>query len=842
MKVTGTLPHLIQGVSEQEPHNRNPSQVGEQINMHSSTVKGLTRRRGTEYMDSIEVASASDLIQHDGSRMGRFAFALDEVEYGLTHRRAESTAGKETFMYLLNKSTGKFVPIVYENSAWVNDLISGGVSALASAGRYVYIAGNKTLPKVTQVDRWQAPANVQKLSAWIRDGAYSREFVLTLEKADGTSVVVKHKTKGAAYDKPLDVSGIPFYKQPETTPPEPDPYYQKLLNDQTNAYQGEVNQWSREAAEARATEAIATALANALIDLGINASAMEGSVVVDDPDYVDISISDGGNGDLAVAAGREVNDEARLTRWHWNGKVVRVRPGTGADAVSFYMEARSENGKDGFQKVAWFETAGVVHKPTHMVAQMIVHDGVAYVAQDGAGLETLAPASGKHVEFKENKVGDGITAPVPEFFNKRITMLQTFQDRLIVGAGNTVTASVSGDYLNYFRSTVLSILAKDPVEMFAHGSEGDVLRAAVMYERDLVLFGNRRQYLISGREVLTPDNRNITTIGSVAGGAVAMPEATGNYLFFGKRARDRTSLHQMQPGSTQETTQTEDVSTELDDYLRGEPVQLCGTTSPDLVLYRTTGDPTAVYAYQYLDANRQRVQNSWGKWKFAESLGVVCSVDTFEDDIVIVSQRRVGGKTYVVADILSLNVQLDKYPHLDSRCPYNTPSAWHTAAAEFLHTAADKTSEHFLLGTAYPKAAQFIEQLDGVEDSLWVGAVSPAQVDPTNPFMRDQNGQPSLIGSLTFTSGLLHVDDTAGVSIKVFRSSGAKESLRFEGRLMGRSNNILDTQPVFKGKLPFSIGEDTQSCRYELHSDSWLPLRVTGLEWVGQYYNRVRRV
>ncbi|UYA98872.1 hypothetical protein IVIADoCa7_46 [Xanthomonas phage vB_Xar_IVIA-DoCa7] len=841
MKVGGTVPSLVQGVSQQEPHNRLPNQLGQQQNMLSSTTRGLTRRRGTEFLDAVVIEGGSELIQQEGSKMGRFSFALDEVEYTLAYRRAASASGSPTFAYLFNRTDGKFVPMVYEGSTWVDNLISGGVSAAAAVGRYVYIAGNTTIPRVEQTDRWDNPTNNQKLAATIRAGAYTRKYTLTLDHVNGSTVSVDYTTKASAYPEPLDVSNIPFWK-PGTNPQEADPYYQKLLNDMTNEYNGKVNQWIKEAADDIQPANIANKLAEKLISLGIVASNREGTVVVDDPLYEDITINDGGDESLAVSVGKEIKDEARLTRWHWNGKVVRIRPGSGSDSESFYMEARSENGEDGWQKVQWYETAGIKHDIKNIFAQMIVHDGVAYVAQDAAGLEALAPASGDHVEYKPNLVGDGITAPVPAFFGKRITMMREFQDRLLIGSGNNVSASRSGDYLNFFRRTVLSLLDSDPVEMYAHGSEGDVLKAGIMYQRDLVIFGNLRQYLLSGREVLTPSNRNITVIGSIKGGAEAEPIANGNYVFFGKKARDRTSLHDMRPGQTTDTTTVGEVSADLDDYLVGNPVQLCGTSSPDIVLYRTDSDPSKVYVFQYLDSGQQRVQASWSHWQFAPVLGVVCCLDTYDDDIVLLSQRLVGGKTYVVADILSLNTDLDRYPHLDSRAPYSTPSAWHTVAEPELYSAAGKSHEAFLLGTATAKVPKFAAQVPGVESHLWTGAVSPAIAEPTNPYMRNEDGQASLLGSLTFASGLLHVDDTAGVNIKVYRNSNGRDVLRFEGRLLGRSSNLLDTQPVFKGKLPFSIGEDTQNVRYELLSDSWLPLRVTGLEWTGQYYNRTRRV
>lgn len=837
-KTVGSLPSLIQGVSEQEPHNRAPGKMWESVNMMDSTTRGKVRRRGTVMSDHKPLASAVAGALAEAGRMQEYTFIIDGREFSLTYRPSASALGKDYFATLLAKDTGDFYDIVYEDSTWVDNLIAGGVSAIACVGRYVYIAGNTTLPRATSTEAWNSPANLQKLSGWIREGAYSRKFTARLTLTDGTTKDYSYTTKPAAYPELLDTSDIPFYIDGNADPKVPDPEYQKKVNDRVNAYAGNKTAWIKEAAEDIVPANIARKIAELIVADGYFASSMESCVVIDDPAFNDIRMLDDGAGTLVSYAGKEVSDPQFVTLYHWSGKVVRVRPSGGGDKESYYLKAVPLDGADGWAKVEWVETAGVVHEIHNVVSQLIVDvpNKKAYVAQDGQGLKSLAPHMGDHPLYKSNAVGDAVTAPLPHYFGRPITCMTVFQDRLMLSADNIVNFSRSSDYLNFFRQTVLNVQENDPIEIFAHGSEGDTIKKAVMFERDLVLFGELRQYAISGREFLSPTNPNINVIGAFEGGATANPIVSGNFLFFGKHANERTGLHQMQPGDTPQTTVVYEVSQELDSWISGEPVQLLGMTQPDMVTYRTDADSSIWYTYKYSDDRSVgRIMSSWGKQQYAPELGSVASITHYRGDQFVVTLRTAGGKDYWFADRLNLNADLSKLPHLDSQVPYGSETEWHKAVQEKLFVAATAESGYYLMGAPRSQAEDFIEQAPGVEPALVVGSVSPAYFQLTNPYMRDSQGQPILNGRLTLTSYGFHLADTGGLSAYVLAPTKDR-TLLFEGRVLGHTSNIIGRQPVFSGMRTVSVGKETRACIVELRSEDWQPLRVTGAEWSGQVF------
>jgi hypothetical protein len=847
-KVGGSYDSVILGVSEQVAHDRRPGQSEEQVNMISDPVHGLARRRGSVWQDEMVVREGTlEEYGVEAGAMREYTFVIDGVEYSLLYRNRASVKGEETFMYLYNKTADEFMPIEYENSTWVDDLVSGGVSALTNVGRYVYIAGNNTIPTIDLENAWDTEENLSRMVAWVRGGAYSRTFSITLTRDDNTKLTVSYKTKPSAYPELLDTSDIPFFEIDGTTPRED---YQKDINDRIYAYNSAVNAYIGEAAEDITGENIAQKLVDELLLEGVAATRIDSTVVIEDDEFIDISGDDGGDDTLLRAVGKEVSAPTLMTKIHYVGKIVRIRPQGASASEAYYLRAYAKDDvSTGWTDVVWREGAGVTQQPENMFAQAVIHEGTMYVAQDGAGLATMAPTSGEHPDYKSNIVGDGVSSPTPEFFGRTITMMTVFQDRLLIGSGGTVSCSRPGDYLNFFRQTVLTIQDNDPIEMFSYGAEGDTLRSAVMYDRDLIIFGDLKQYGITGRAVLSAKSPNITTVSAHEGAAMAHPVASGNFVFYGKSAEAeqgdfRTTLHQLQIGSLVESPVSYEVSQQLDQYIQGKPCQLVAMTAPNVILYRTEETPNDFYVYMYVDdqGGGQRLLDAWSRWSYTSILGRLCGLTTYRGAVIVFTLREVDDSIIVVADKQSVNTELGSLPYLDSARRGDLVDGWHVAVDQSeLSVAVDSSSVYFLIGTRADLVEEMTDQIEVLDSQLWYGAVSDGYVVPTNPYYRDRNGKPILSGRLTLNQVSPSVTTTSGMRAYVRTVNGERLVTDFNGRVLGLSSNQVGRQPRPTTQITVGIGKEVRECSYELRSKDWLPLTVTAIDWTGQYFNRVRR-
>lgn len=847
MRVSGAYPSVVYGISEQTPADRRPGQHHEQVNFISDPVRGLARRHGSVLIDSQLAGDASDSLISDLSDYGEATFFVSGVEYSLLYRR-NAAKSQAPALIALNKDTGAFLPVVRPlTDPTLDKLYSGGVSAQVNVGKYLFLAGNTITPAYTEVAKLTANFNNKYHVVWIRGGAYSRTFSLQLVMGDGSNRVVSYTTRASSYPNLLDTSDIPFS----------DPDYTKKVTVRTNEYNSRVTKWIGDAAADIQPQSIAAKLVSALAGIGVSAVA-SGSHILIDVQYIagagseamnvlGVTALDGGDGQLVRAVSNEIKAADEVSLLHIAGKVVKVRPKTAAEDDAYYLEAVPKtSGATGLTEVTWRECAGVQQTPTTVFCLATVRGGTFYVAGTPALLQSL---TGDSVPgFLPNRVGDATSAPIPYFFGKKITCMFTFQDRLAVCADATTFLSKPGDYFNWFRDSVLQVADTDPIELYAKGSEDDTLRAATTYDRNTIIFGDKAQYALSGRQPITPKNASIVVLSAYEDAVAARPINTGNYVFYGKTRNNVASLHQLQLGQLVDSPESYEVSKQLDRYLRGTPVQLVALTAPNMVFLRTSGLTDGVYVYHYMDtpAGTERVFDAWARWQWAPVLGSVCGITPHKGDLIVFTARTKGTKVYVVADrFVTASVLADR-PYLDSAYKYGKvfgANKWDGDPAA--SKAFDSTSEFRFLGQSAAAKQDITTQYPSSLGSLWVGTESTATVIPTNPYIRDRDGKAIVMGRLTITSAAVSVVDTGGMVASVRRTTHSgdwSQVVNFTGRVLNSPTNVVGRQPVVTTDISVPIMREATECQYRLCSSRWLPLTVTTIEWTGQSFNNAKRV
>ena len=849
-RVAGSYQSVTRGVSQQVPHDRRPGQHWEQDNMLSDPVRGTTRRHGSLKQDEVIYANCTEaqhaVVATDALGFKEFTFFNAGVEYALIYRgKAKYSSSVAPLCWAYNKDSSVFLPVNRPASDSVVDaLTSGGVSSIVAVGKFLYIAGNTVTPTYSTNNAWADTTNARRTSVWIRGGTYSRTFTVKCSMSNGTTKTFSYTTPSSAYQGTLDTSDI-LYTATD---------YQKQVNDRTNAYNTAVTQWLATASAAIQPQSIAANLLTAAAGQGLSGSRIGSHIVFDHTqDIVEIEVSDGGDNTFIRGVAADVASPDLLTNVHYAGKVVRVLPKKNNEEDAYYLKAIPKvDGAPGWVEVTWREAAGVEYTPTSVFAFATVKNGQFYIAGSASALGTLI---GETVPgFEKNQVGDAVSSTVPTFFGKKIDYLGLYQDRLIVGSGSVLMFSRPGDYLNWFRTSVLTIDDRDPVEMFAIGAEDDTIVCSTTYDRNLVLFGKRKQYALDGRINLTPLNASITIMSAHEDATEAFPVNSGNLVFFGKRKNSFSSVHQIQIGQVAESPEAYEISQQLDTYLTGAPLEIRATTAPNIVAFRSTGLSNGLYIYSYLDVagGGERLFDSWSRWVWDTSLGSIVGVSTHNSDILVFTTRqgkdRDGvDKAWIVADKFSTEGALSDKPYLDSMRTYSAYSspvanAWLQSNAVLTNVSAayDFTKTEYMLGAPIERASTELVPEYG-SSGLWVGVENTAYFVPTNPFLRDRQDKAILSGRLTLVSVLVSLADTGGFEAYVANKAGEKRVLRFTGRVAGSTGAIIGKQPIVTRSEQFIVGYETRECQYKIKALTWLPLTVDSIEWKGQVFNNSRR-
>jgi len=848
-KVSGSYESVVRGVSEQNAQSRRSGQHEAQVNMISDPVRGLARRHGSIMQDELQVyvGSPNDfLAQTEKSRVIPFFVADTEYDAIVRTSSASGSAAKSTLIQCFNKASRQFIPVSITAGALTGQLISGGVSASANVGRFLYIAGNSIVPAMTETPKWADAANKSKLAGWVRSGAYARIFEVTLVRANGTRVTGSYTTKSSSYPELLDTSGISI----GSGDPAAMNAYQKAINDATNDYNSRATAWIGEAAQDITPANIAQKLVDSLIANGATPLEVrrEDSYVVATSGYVEIEMTDNGDDSLVRSVGNVISNLDLVSSRHFVGKVLKVEPEKNAgDPVYLEAFAKDEN-STGWAEVVWREAAGYQMAPTAVFAFATVHNGTLHITNSAA---ELAGIIGSDVpSFEPNKVGDGGSAPKPEFFGKRIDYMGVFQDRLIIGSGSTLMLSRSGDYLNWFRKSVLTINDDDPWEGYALGAEDDTIKHSALYDRSLLLYGERFQYIINGRQTLTPTSANIAIASSYSDAIDAAPKPAGNFVFYakysGRPGKEVSSLHQVQPGVVADVSDSYPASQALDTYLQGIPVEILTMQAPNMVLLRTSKDRLKVFTYSYIDNpnTSERLFDSWSHWQWDEGVGALCGLGKHKSNMLLYMIRWGAGEdglptVWYAAEQFVRETDLSDYPYLDSLRPVGSAIPEDRVASASV--AVERGPVQQYLGLELAKLDEFVGYYPDLTSSLWVGYNYPAYVTPTNPFMRDRNNQAILGGRLTLGKVKVAVTDTGGMICDVVARNLSRNTLTFTGKVLGALSTQVGVQPIVTSDVSAIVGGEVRECKYTLSAHKWLPLTINAIEWQGQWFFNTRR-
>ncbi|AWH15407.1 putative tail tubular protein B [Aeromonas phage 25AhydR2PP] len=847
-RVGGSYESVVRGVSEQAPQDRRSGQMHEQVNMISDPVRGNVRRHGSEFQAGLQITPQSEAPTR--AQVNEYAkgattrtYYCDGRELELIYRKGPKV-GKLPNIQCYDKTQGKFLQVIMGGGGVCADIDQQGVSGLVNIGKFAFISGATFKPTWTINKNLPGQDENNSGVIWVRQGAFSRTYTVRMKLADGRTVVAEHKTMPATYEGKLDTSDIVWDKD--------DPgKYTKAVTDRTNAYNTAVTQHIALATASIQPENIAKGLSAAMATAsGLTGFIVEGQFIYWEASMgiVSTSVEDGGDDTYMRAVVHTVDSIDKLSPNHWGGKVVRIAPKKQSNKDAYYVMAHLKSG--GVRgEVTWKETAGEVQTPIEMFAVAWAGLDKLYIGSTPAELNLLSPDA-KCPEFKPSTVGDSVSSPLPNFFGKPLSYLGVFQDRLLVATGAVVFASRPGDYFNMFRQSVLVVEDNDPVEMFALGSEDDVISWDTSFDRNHVLFGRKFQYIIPGRVMLSPKNPSIQIMSANEDAVDAEPKNSGNFVFFAKDTAKKGSLHQIQMGATSDSSESYECSQQLDRYIKGKPVQLVCTTAPYNILVRSTDMNNGFYIYSYLDSMQgvDRLFDSWSRWEWAEELGPCCGISKWKGELLVFTVRNHSKGCSLVCDKFTFDTALSSKPHLDSNMPLaNLPASGWWSSGEFDSIgsiAYANTHDYFMLGSKIDRVQDNMEWYrdTGHKEHLVIGVDFQAYIEPTSPYMRDRNDKAIVNGRLTLSKLDVAVSDTGGLEATLETANGSSQVAKFEGRVLTRKTNMVGRAPITDTVVGVPVFREIREFKLRISAYSWLPLSITGIEWVGQWFSNIRRV
>ena len=237
-------------------------------------------------------------------------------------------------------------------------------------------------------------------------------------------------------------------------------------------------------------------------------------------------------------------------------------------------------------------------------------------------------------EWLTRKVGDDISNSHPTFVGKPINYIDLYNNRLVFLSGDNIVLSELSEFFNFYRTTALTLLDSDPIDIASSGTSLSLLHSSVGLHNSLIVFSKSKQYnLTSGNPAynLTPATINFPIISSFSSLVDVEPLALGNTIFFAVESGDHTGIKEY--FITQDVSNqgdAVDITASVPRLLPKKVLKLVGSSTENLLIVlpdnteniNTTDSGVFIsghselFVYKYYWQGNEKIQSAWSKWTF----------------------------------------------------------------------------------------------------------------------------------------------------------------------------------------------------------------------------------
>jgi len=583
--VSSTIPNLIQGISQQPDAQRDPSQGELQINAVSSLAEGLRKREGTQSIAKVSNTSFGDVYFHS----------------------------------ILRDSSEQYLVVISSTAIRVFDLAGNEKTVTPNAGAYSYLStvtNAKNDIRAASIADYTFVSNVKKTPAMSAALAPAAARPATHEAL----VWVKAANYGQTYK--VNVNGTQVQVQTAVAP---------VIVTGGATIENRIS-----------TEDIASSFQSALSGVSGVSITRKGSVLhFTSSNAITIAASDArANADI-TAITSSVQAFTELPTIAPQGYQVEIVGDPGNKFDGFYVEFVPRDGAGTFGEGSWQETVspGVEYQ---IDATTMPH----LLVRLPNGTFWFGPANGSTQSgvqipsWGKRGAGDYETAPDPSFIGNPIQDVFIYKNRLGFLADENVILSRARDFFEFFPETVTAVLDSDPIDLTGSNNRVSVLRYAIPYQDELIIFSDQIQFRFNAAEtVLTPNTAQITVLTQYEIDPNCRPIPVQGTIIFCQANGQWSQFREfsVRGAGTALVADASDLSGYVNSYVPSEVFKLTANDTGNcwFALSGKAGYQKRLYAYKYFYRNSgggaERAQSSWSHWQLSGAdkiLNALCVQET----------------------------------------------------------------------------------------------------------------------------------------------------------------------------------------------------------------------
>ena len=686
--IVSNIPNFVSGVSQQPRTMRFPSQAEESINTYPSVVEGLTKRPPSQHIKRLltpTTQASSTASSHfiDRSESEKY---ITEIREGKI--RVWDLEGNEKSVYY-GGGTPSLIP-----PASASSYLTGSTDdfKLLTIADYTFVLNKTAYPKYTSSLVTQSVFSTTK-NRRIKVASITLKQLVersTINIRIGTTPIVSsvavsrlcnwefsnltystttggeqtNDTNFKLYKFDNFGSALTLYTQPSDL--------NQLMLD-TSQLAVAISRWLSTGLPGFLTSSsgTATTIGNATGVSGWSITAQGSTILIwntttgtpnatgfdANGDVIwDISVSDSASGALVQLNWEEVQSFTELPRNGAKGviyKIIGYPQDTGDEYwVKFGFTSSSVLQGEGLWKetIAPGEYYEIDSSTMPWVLVRLSNGDFAFTPLDGVA-RTWPSVAYTPPKWNNKICGDEETNKKPSFLNspsesiKKINDIFFYKNRLGFLSEENIIFSESGEYFNFFKTTITQALDTDPIDIASSSVNVSNLNYAIPFFDRLLLFAENSQFSLIGTDNLTAKTASIQLTTNFSAIPEVSPVGTGKNVYFPYYKESYSGVKEYFLNPENGYMDANEITLNIPKYIEGKISKITASDTENVLAVltkKTFGDPSVnniLYIYKYLNVGSERVQGAWSKFLFSPSDRIL-NIFFKKENLYILTERK----------------------------------------------------------------------------------------------------------------------------------------------------------------------------------------------------------
>lgn len=228
--------------------------------------------------------------------------------------------------------------------------------------------------------------------------------------------------------------------------------------------------------------------------------------------------------------------------------------------------------------------------------------------------------------WKDRRAGDDDTNPQPSMVGSTITDVFFFRNRLGFISGENIVMSRTSQYFEFYPPSVANYTDDDPLDVAVSHNRVSVLKYAVSFAEELLLWSDEAQFVLSANGVLSAKTAQLDLTTQFDVSDRARPYGIGRNIYYASPRSSFTSI--MRYYAVQDVSSVknaEDMTAHVPNYVPNGVYSINGSGTENFACVLTKGAPSKVFIYKFLYMDENIRQQSWSHWDFGDGVEVMAA-------------------------------------------------------------------------------------------------------------------------------------------------------------------------------------------------------------------------